>query len=82
MIPKNLTQKQKNYRKSICFDILERLNEQPDLLENNLAPCDIYLFLKIKSALKGTYFQSVEEIKKKTNLLKGLTADQLYHYFK
>jgi len=76
--PKNLTQKQKNNRKSICFDILERLNEQPGLLDNNLAPCDVYLFLKIKSALKEIYFQFVKEMKKKTigstenNLTTGL----------
>jgi hypothetical protein len=32
----------------------------------HLAPCDFYLFHKLKSALKGTRFQSVDEVKSKT----------------
>jgi len=57
--PKNLTQKQKNNRKKIYFDLLEQLNKQPGLLDNNLAPCDIYLFLK--STLKENLFSICEE---------------------
>jgi hypothetical protein len=31
----------------------------------DLAPCDFYLFPKLKGALKGTHFQSVDEVKSK-----------------
>lgn len=40
--------------------ILEHPGYSPDL-----APCDIYLFPKLKTALKGTRFQTVEELKTK-----------------
>jgi hypothetical protein len=38
--------------------VLEHPPYSPDL-----APCDLYLFLNLKSALKGTHFQSVDEVK-------------------
>lgn len=48
----------------------------------DLAPCDFYLFPKVKSSLKGTHFQSVEQVKAKTaDLLKRLTTDELQHCF-
>ncbi len=31
----------------------------------DLAPCDFFLFLKIKPALRGTQFESMEEVKQK-----------------
>ncbi len=40
----------------------------------NLVPCDFLLSLKIKSALKGSQFVSMEEVKRKlAELLSGLT---------
>lgn len=39
MVPKNLTQEQKDHRKNICSDIMDRLKEQPDLL-TNVVTCD------------------------------------------
>jgi hypothetical protein len=48
----------------------------------DLAPCDFYLFPKVKSALRGTHFQCVEEVKAKTaELLNRVTADDLQHCF-
>ena len=45
-----------------------------------LAPCDFFLFPKIKSALKGTRFESVDALKAKaTQLLNSLTQDDLQH---
>jgi transposase len=35
----------------------------------DLAPCDFYLFPKIKSVLKGTYFLSVDVKVKTTEIL-------------
>jgi hypothetical protein len=46
----------------------------------DLAPCDFYLFPKLKSALKGTHFQSVNEVKSKmADLLNRVSADDLQH---
>jgi hypothetical protein len=48
----------------------------------NLAPCDFFLFPKVKSVLKGTRFASVTEVKKKTTeQLRQLTDDELQHGF-
>ncbi|VVC27913.1 Hypothetical protein CINCED_3A014477 [Cinara cedri] len=48
----------------------------------DLVPCDFYLFPKIKTALKGTHFRSVEEVKTKApDLLKGLTSEELQNCF-
>ena len=48
----------------------------------DLEPCDFYLFPKIKSALKGTRFESVDAVKAKaTQLLNSLTQDDLQHCF-
>jgi len=47
-----------------------------------LTPCDFHLFPKVKSALKGTYFQSVKEVKAKTvELLKRVTTNDLQPCF-
>jgi hypothetical protein len=47
-----------------------------------LAPCDIFLFPKIKSALKETRFESVGAVKAKaTQLLNSVTQDDLQHCF-
>ncbi|GFV81807.1 putative mariner transposase [Trichonephila clavipes] len=41
--------------------VLEHPPYSPDL-----APCDFYLFPKVKSALKGTRFESVEAVKRES----------------
>ena len=57
--------------------VLEHPPYSPDL-----APCDFYLFPKIKSLLKGTHFTYVEEVKTKTaDLLNTLTDKDLRHCF-
>ena len=46
------------------------------------APCDFFLFPKIKSARKGTRFESVDALKAKaTQLLNSITQDDLQHCF-
>jgi hypothetical protein len=48
----------------------------------DLAPCDFFLFPKLKHSLKGTYFQSIEDIKRKTmDLLKGFTQNDIQKCF-
>ncbi|GFS71034.1 FLJ37770-like protein [Trichonephila clavipes] len=57
--------------------VLEHPPYSPDL-----APCDFYLFPKVKSALKGTRFESVEAVKEKAaRVLKELTKDDFQHCF-
>ena len=47
-----------------------------------LAPGDFFLFPKIKSALKGTRFESVDAVKAKaTELVNKLSDDDLQHCF-
>ena len=48
----------------------------------DLAPCDFFLFPKIKSVLKGTKFESVDAVKgKETQLLNSLKQDDLQHCY-
>ena len=48
----------------------------------DLAPCDFFLFLKVKSCLKGTHFTSVEEVQAKTeNLLKDLPKTSFHNCY-
>ncbi|GFT39249.1 putative mariner transposase [Trichonephila clavipes] len=57
--------------------VLEHAPYSPDL-----APSDFFLFPKIKSALKGTRFESMEAVKQKTaELLKALTKEDFQHCF-
>lgn len=60
-----------------CIPVLEHPPYSPDL-----APCDFYLFPKVKSVLKGTHFESVEHVKVKTaELLRSITKNDLQHCF-
>jgi transposase len=48
----------------------------------DLAPCDLFLFPKLKHLLKGTHFQSIEDIQRKTtDLLKGFTQNDFQKCF-
>lgn len=49
--------------------LLDHLAYSPDL-----TPCDFYFLTKVKSVLKGTKFQIIEAMKKKSSrVMKGLT---------
>ena len=49
----------------------------------DLAPCDFYLFPKVKSALKVTSFESVKAFQEKAeSVLKELTQDDFQRCFK
>lgn len=66
----------KQFLASKNITILEHLPYSPDL-----APCDFFLFPKIKSALKGTHFATVKEVKEKTaELLRSLTENDMHKY--
>lgn len=46
----------------------------------NLTSCDFYLYLKIKSLLKGTSFQSVESVKNKVTCIMQDLSEQDFQY--
>ena len=69
---------------SIFFFILTRLHEwvRRESYCPDLVPCDIWLFPRLKTALEGSYFTTVDEIK--TNVmgqLKHLTEDEFAKCF-
>ena len=67
----------KRYLAKNNIPVMEHPPYSPDL-----APCDFFLFPKIKSALKGTRFESVDAVKAKaTQLLNSITQDDLQHCF-
>jgi hypothetical protein len=43
-----------------------RLEIAQDMLDNAMAPCDFWLFPKLKMSLKGTRFESREDIMRNT----------------
>jgi hypothetical protein len=67
----------KRYLAARGTPVLEHAPYSPDL-----APCDFFLFPKIKSILKGTRFESMEEVKRKSaELLNALTKEDFQHCF-
>jgi hypothetical protein len=48
----------------------------------DLAPCDFYLFPKVKNIMRGEHFVDVDAIKRETTkLLKELTKEDMQHCF-
>ncbi|GFX78642.1 uncharacterized protein TNCV_30821 [Trichonephila clavipes] len=62
-------------------DKLFTLPQHPPYSQD-LTRCDFYLFIKMKNALKGTHFESIDEVKAKTaNLLKMVTPNEAQSCF-
>uniref|UniRef100_A0A4W6BQX3 Uncharacterized protein n=1 Tax=Lates calcarifer TaxID=8187 RepID=A0A4W6BQX3_LATCA len=79
VVPKLLTpdQKEKQFLAQEQIPVLDHPPCSPDL-----APCDLFLFPKIKSVLKGTCFESVSEVKKRTiEVVRQLSKEDLLHCF-
>ena len=73
----NVVECMKRYLAGKGTPVREHVPYSPDL-----APCDFFLFLKIKSALKGIRFESMEDVKRKSSeLLKALTKEDFHHRF-
>jgi transposase len=67
----------KQFLANHIITVLEHPPYSPDL-----APCDFYLFPKIKSVLKGTHFLSVEDVKANTTeILNSLSENDLQNCF-
>ena len=50
LVPKNLSQEQKDNRKEICSDIMDRLTEEPYLL-TEVITCDFFNFRIFKKTM-------------------------------
>ena len=72
-------------QRAICEEVFGEKQHSSDgtsTYSPDLAPCDFFLFPKIKSALKGTRFEFVDAVKAKaTQLLNSLKQDDLQHCF-
>ena len=67
----------KRFLAKYSIPVLDHPPYSPDL-----APCDFYLFPKVKSALKGTRFESVKAVNEKVaRVLKKLTKEDFQHCF-
>jgi hypothetical protein len=68
MVPKYLTQEQKDNRKNICSDFMEWITEQPDLLENIIMWWNVDFSIWSRNeepinALEDTHFTKNEKSK-------------------
>ncbi|XP_033213770.1 protein GVQW3-like [Belonocnema kinseyi] len=71
LIPKVLTQEQKDLRVLRCQELFE-LIESP-----YLAPCDFFLFLRLKQDLKGHRWGTLDNVKAHvTSFLKAIPAEE------
>ena len=72
-------------QRAICEEVFGEKQHSSDGTSTVLSgpsTCDFFLFQKIKSALKGTRFESVDAVKAKaTLLLNSITQDDLQHCF-
>jgi len=57
MVPKNLAEQQRDARLSAVFDIEMQCGDAAAFSSHDLAPCDLFLFQKVKSTLKGHHFE-------------------------
>jgi transposase len=47
----------------------------------HLAPCNFFLFSRMKRNLKGKHFQNVEEVREKTEALKAIILQEFQNCF-
>ncbi|PNF42428.1 hypothetical protein B7P43_G10554 [Cryptotermes secundus] len=87
-MPRLLQNEQKQHRLEVCRELQQQLQEDPNFLskvvtgDENLAPCDFYLFPKMKLKLKGRRFDTVEEIQAETQtVLNTLTKKDFQDAF-
>ncbi|PNF35319.1 hypothetical protein B7P43_G04817 [Cryptotermes secundus] len=77
-VPRLLQNEQKQHRLEVCRELQQQLQEDPNFLSKvvtvvphppyspDLAPCDLFLFPKMKIKLKGRRFDTAEEIQAET----------------
>jgi len=69
----------------VCQNIFDKAQDHhvgTSLYSPNIAPCDFFLFPKIKPALKGIRFESIDAVKAKVmELTNKLSEDDLQHCF-
>ncbi|PNF30519.1 hypothetical protein B7P43_G09953 [Cryptotermes secundus] len=93
-VPRLLQNEQKQHRLKVCRELQQQLQEDPNFLSKvvtvvphprylpDLAPCDFFLFPKMKIKLKGRRFDTVEEIQAETQtVLNTLTKKDFQDAF-
>ncbi|PNF17611.1 hypothetical protein B7P43_G13712 [Cryptotermes secundus] len=93
-VPRVLQNEQKQHRLEACREHEQQLQEDPNILSKvvtvvphppyspDLAPCDFFLFPKMKIKLKGRRFDTVEEIQAETKtVLNTLTKKDFQDAF-
>ncbi|PNF38978.1 hypothetical protein B7P43_G06608 [Cryptotermes secundus] len=96
-VPQLLQNEQKQHRLEVCRELQQQLQEDPNFLSKvvtgdeivphppyspDLAPCDFFLFPKMKIKLKGRRFDTVEEIRAETQtVLNTLTKKDFQDAF-
>ncbi|PNF32071.1 hypothetical protein B7P43_G05722 [Cryptotermes secundus] len=93
-VPRLLQNEQKQHRLEVCRELQQQLQEDPNFLSKvvtvvphppyspDLAPCNFFLFPKMKIKLKGQRFDTVEEIQAETQtVLNTLTKKDFQDAF-
>ena len=78
LVPKHLTDEQKERRVAVASETLDRLLTEPDIFDSpDTAPPDFFLFPKIKKVLKGTRFGTLEAVTRYNGGSRRLTGCRL-----
>jgi hypothetical protein len=74
MVPRNLTEQQRDaqFLTSKCITVTPQPPSSPDL-----TPCNLFLFQKVKSTVKGRHFESTENIQR--SVTQALTTSHKMH---
>jgi len=80
MVPRNLTEQQQDawLSTSKCITVIPQPPYSPDL-----APCNFFLFQKVKSAVKGHHFELTEDIQRSvTHALRDISQTAFQECYK
>ncbi|EGI62895.1 FLJ37770-like protein, partial [Acromyrmex echinatior] len=81
LVPKVLTEDQKELRVWRCQEFNTPVVPQP-LYSPDLAPCDFFLFPRLKRELKGKHWESMENIQKHvTTFLRDIPVEEFQRAF-
>ncbi|VVC34690.1 Transposase, type 1 [Cinara cedri] len=83
LVPKNLTPDQKLFRQQICSDILERLEEEPELMENIITCVETWIFqYDVETKRQSMYWKTPASPRmKKARMLKSKFKATLIVFF-
>ena len=80
LVPKILTNEQKENGRNVCLDLLERIENYKHFFKSS---CDFFLFPKLKFHLKVRHFGTVDDIQKVvTDQLRALLHEDFQHCYR